>query len=147
VKKAIFLVALAGVLLLVLLNVFIVEEGEYKVVRQFGEVVRIEDTPGLSFKLPFIQSVSSLPKYQLNYDVPAAEINTRDKKRMRVDNYAIWRIEDPQAMISNARTITNAESIMSNFIFSVIRAELGQMNYDEIINEEESARGDFNERV
>ncbi|MFC5712750.1 protease modulator HflC [Thalassorhabdus alkalitolerans] len=147
IKKAIVLVVLLALLIIGISNLFIVEQGEYKVVRQFGEVVRIEEEPGLNVKIPFIQTVSSLPKYQMSYDVNPAEINTRDKKRMLVDNYAVWRVEDPRAMIGNARTIENAESIMSNFIFSVIRAELGQMDYDEIINEEESGRGDFNERV
>ncbi|HHY22278.1 MAG TPA: protease modulator HflC [Bacilli bacterium] len=128
-------------------NLFIVKQGEYKVVRQFGEVVRIEDTPGLSFKIPFIQSVTSLPKHQMVYDIVPAEITTKDKKRMLVDNYAIWKVQDPQKMIMNARSIDNAESIMANFMVSVIRAELGQLNYDEIINDETSSRGGFNERV
>ncbi|WP_026671589.1 protease modulator HflC [Alkalihalobacterium bogoriense] len=128
-------------------NLFIVQQGEYKIVRQFGEVVRVETEPGLSYKIPFIQTVTTLPKYQMIYDVTPAEINTKDKKRMLVDNYAVWKVDNPQLMISNARSVENAESIMANFIFSVIRAELGQLNYDEIINDESSTRGSFNERV
>lgn len=128
-------------------NVFIVKQGEYKVIRQFGEVVRIIDQPGLNFKVPFIQSVQTLPKYQKSYEVQQAEINTKDKKRMLVDNYAVWRIADPKKMISNLRSIENAEAKMSEFIFSVVRTELGQLNYDEIIDEENSNRGSFNETV
>ncbi|MHC0037395.1 protease modulator HflC [Pseudoneobacillus sp. C159] len=146
-KGGIFLVVLLVILIFVFTNLFIVKEGEYRVVRQFGEVVRIEGTPGLSYKLPFIQSVSSLPKYQMTYDVQEAEINTKDKKRMIIDNYAIWRIEDPKKMISNARTVEKAESRMEEFIYSVVRAELGQLNYDEIINDEKSSRGSLNDRV
>ena len=86
--------------------------GEYKVVRQFGEVVKIEDEPGLSYKIPFIQTVSTLPKYQMVYDIPTAEINTSDKKRMLADYYAVWKIESPQQMIANARSIENAEACM-----------------------------------
>ncbi|GAE34105.1 protease modulator HflC [Halalkalibacter akibai] len=141
-----------GIILVVLLgtiisNLFIVEQGEYKVVRQFGEVVRIESEPGLSYKIPFIQSVTTLPKYQMVYDIPPAEINTRDKKRMLADHYALWRIESPQLMIANARTEQQAEAIMGELIFSAIRAELGQLDFDEIINEETSSRGNFNELV
>jgi modulator of FtsH protease HflC len=132
---------------IILSNLFVVREGEYKVIRQFGEVVRIESKPGLSYKIPFIQSVSSLPKYQMIYDVEEAEINTKDKKRMLIDNYAVWRIEDPKKMISNARTLVNAEAKMEEFIYSVVRAELGQLNYDEIINDENSTRGSLNDRV
>jgi membrane protease subunit HflC len=128
-------------------NVFIVKENEYKVIRQFGEVVRIDSKPGLSFKIPFIQSVTSLPKYQMVYDVQEAEINTKDKKRMLVDNYAVWKIEDPKKMIANARSVVNVEAKMGEFVFSVVRAELGQLDYDEIINDEKAQRGSLNDRV
>lgn len=147
IKLGIIAVVVIGILALALTNVFVVKEGEYKVVRQFGEVVRIDDTPGISFKIPFIQSVTSLPKYQMAYDVNEAEINTKDKKRMLIDNYAVWRIEDPKLMISNARTVVNAESRMEEFIYSVVRTELGQLNYDEIINDEKSSRGSLNDRI
>ncbi len=128
-------------------NMFIVQQGEFKVVRQFGEVVDVIDEPRLNFKLPFIQSVSTLTQQQMIYDVDPTEINTRDKKRILVDNYAVWRIDDPRKMIGSAQTIDRAEAIMMNFIYSVIRAELGQLNYDEIINDEKSSRGSFNDRV
>jgi modulator of FtsH protease HflC len=146
-KVGIFLLILLALLIFTITNVFIVKEGEYRVIRQFGEVVRIENSPGLSYKIPFIQSVSTLPKYQMTYDVSEAEINTKDKKRMIIDNYAIWRIQDPKKMISNARTVEKAESRMEEFIYSVVRAELGQLNYDEIINDEKSSRGSLNDRV
>ncbi|WP_394233189.1 protease modulator HflC [Niallia oryzisoli] len=146
-KIGIFFVILIALLVFILANVFVVKEGEYKVVRQFGEVVRIIDKPGLNYKIPFIQSVTSLPKYQMIYDVKEAEINTKDKKRMIIDNYAVWKVVNPKLMISNARTIENAESRMEEFIYSVVRAELGQLNYDEIINDEKSSRGSLNDRI
>jgi modulator of FtsH protease HflC len=146
-RIGIFLILFLALLVLLATNLFVVKEGEFKVVRQFGEVVRIESEPGLSYKIPFIQSVTSLPKYQMTYNVSQAEINTRDKKRILIDNYSIWRIEDPKKMISNARTLEAAESRMEEFIYSVIRTELGQLNYDEIINDEKSSRGSLNDRV
>lgn len=50
-------------------------------------------------------------------------------------------------MIQNARTLENAESKMDEFIFSIVRTELGQLNYDEIINDEKSSRGSLNDEV
>lgn len=146
-KLGIFLIILIASLVIIFTNVFIVKQGEYKVVRQFGEVVRIIEEPGLNYKIPFVQSVTTLPKYQLTYDVSQAEINTKDKKRILIDNYAIWRIEDPKKMISNARTLEGAEGRMEEFIYSVVRSELGQLDYDEIINDEKSSRGSLNDRV
>lgn len=146
-KVGIFFIMLVALFVLLLLNVYIVKEGEYKVVRQFGEVVKIHKSPGLKVKIPFIQSVTTLPKYQMNYDVSEAEINTKDKKRMLIDNYAVWRIDNPKKMITNARSLENAEARMEEFVYSVVRSELGQLNYDEIINDEKSSRGSLNDRV
>lgn len=139
------LIVLVGAL--ILNNLFIVHQNEYKVVRQFGEVTRVIEEPGLNYKLPFVQSVSSLPKYLLVYDVPPAEINTFDKKRIMVDHYAVWRVTEPQKMIQSLRTVQAAEGRLGDIIYSNIRTELGRLNYDEIINEEKSVRGNFNEIV
>jgi membrane protease subunit HflC len=141
-------IVLAIILLVILFsNAYIVKENEYKVVRQFGEIVRIDQQPGLYFKIPFIQSVTTLPKAQMFYDVAEAEINTKDKKRILVNHYAVWEIKNPKEMIQNARTLENAESKMDEFIFSIVRAELGRLNYDEIINDEKSSRGSLNDQI
>ena len=147
VKIGVSLLITLVVLLILFSSMYVVKEGEYKVVRQFGEVVRTVDKPGLNFRIPLLQSLTTLPKKKLVYDVTEREINTLDKKRMIIDNYAVWEITDPEAMIKNARTEINAETRMGEFIFSVIRTELGAMNYDQIINDEESTRGDLNTRI
>lgn len=136
-----------AVLVILLANLFVVKENEYRVVSQFGEVVNIHSDPGIYMKVPFIQSVTSLPRYQMTYNVSEAEINTKDKKRIIIDNYAVWRITKPKDMMSNAGNLLNAESRMEEFIYSVVRTELGQLDYDEIINDENTSRGSLNDRV
>lgn len=121
-------------------NLYVVQVNEYKVVRQFGRIVQTIDEPGLNFKIPFIQSISSLPKYTLIYDVPPAEINTLDKKRIMVDYYGVWRISDPTAMIESLRTLSGAEGRLGDIIYSNIRTELGKMNFDQIINSDKDSR-------
>ncbi|HWK24212.1 MAG TPA: protease modulator HflC [Ureibacillus sp.] len=146
-KSAIVLTVIFAVLIILIANVYIVKENEYRVVRQFGEVVKYENEPGLNMKIPFIQSVTTLPKNLMTYEMTQEEINTLDKKRIIIDNYAVWRVTDPKALISNAGTLINAESRMEEFIYSVIRTQLGQLNYDQIINDENSERGSINDRV
>jgi modulator of FtsH protease HflC len=146
-RGGIILIIAILLLVLILSNLFIVKENEYKVVRQFGEVVRIIEEPGLNYKIPFLQSITTLPKYQMIYNVEEAEINTKDKKRLIIDNYTVWRIEDPKKLIANARTVVNAETKMAEFVFSTVRTELGRLNYDEIINDEKSSRGSLNDQV
>lgn len=137
-----------ALLIIAFANLYIVKENEYKVIRQFGEVVKFEKKPGLYIKVPFIQTVTTLPSNQLTYDnVSQEEINTKDKKRIIIDNYAIWRITDPKQLITNAGTMVNAETRMQEFMYSVIRNELGQLNYTAVINDESSSRGSLNDTI
>lgn len=148
VQSAVAMTIFFAVIIILLANIYIVKENEYRVVRQFGEVVKYEKEPGLHMKIPFIQSVTTLPKNLMTYNMTEEEINTLDKKRIIIDNYAVWRITDPKELISNARSIVNAQSRMEEFIYSVIRTELGRLNYDEIINDKKStARGSINEAI
>jgi modulator of FtsH protease HflC len=136
---ALFLIAVA--------NIYVVKENEYKIVRQFGEVVRFDNEPGIKMKVPFIQSVTTLPRSLQTYNMTEEEINTQDKKRIIIDNYAVWRVTDPKKLISNAGTIDNAQNRMEEFIYSVLRTELGQLRYDAIIDEADSQRGSVDQRI
>lgn len=147
IKLGTFFIIFIALLFLILTNVFIVKEGEYKIVRQFGEIKRIIRDPGINIKVPFIQTVTTLPKYAMTLEVSESEINTKDKKRILIDNYAVWRVVDPHKLIMNARTVESAEARMQEFIYSAVRSELGRLNYDEIINDEKSSRGSLNDRV
>ncbi|QHS22985.1 protease modulator HflC [Virgibacillus sp. MSP4-1] len=146
-KAGISILLLIILLITILNSMMITKEGEYKVVRQFGEVVDVEGEPGLHFKIPFIQTTTTLPNKNMSYDMEEQEINTLDKKRIIIDNYAVWRITDPTRMINTAKTVVGAQSRMGEFIFSTVRTELGQMNYEEIINDEKSSRSDLNIRI
>ncbi|WP_210468616.1 protease modulator HflC [Sporosarcina sp. 6E9] len=146
-KLTLVLTAIFAIIIILIANIFIVKENEYRVVTQFGEIKRLIKEPGINIKVPFIQSVMTLPKSQMTYNVSEAEINTKDKKRIMIDNYAVWKITNPRKMISNARNIVNAEMRMSEFIYSVVRTELGQLDYVDVVNDENSERGSLNDRV
>lgn len=146
-RSGLFIVILLVIIGTLISNLFIVKENEFRVIRQFGEVTRVVDQPGLTYKIPFLQSVTTLPKYQLLFDTQPTEVNTKDKKKIIVDNYVVWRIVNPTEMIQNARTISNVEKRMSESVSSTLRNELGSLDYSAIINEEKSARGDFNQLV
>ncbi|GGF99528.1 protease modulator HflC [Paenibacillus abyssi] len=143
---------IAGVSLAVLVvisigSLFIVKEGEYKVVLQFGEAVRIHHNPGIKVKIPFIETVTSLPKYQQIYeDAQVASILTRDKKPINVDNYTVWRISNPQQFLQTLRTVSNAESRLGDAVYSTVRRKLSEIDYGNIISEN-TARGDLNDEI
>ncbi|MBE1554416.1 protease modulator HflC [Sporosarcina limicola] len=146
-KLAVGITIIFALVLILVANVYIVKQDEYRIVRQFGEIKRVVKDPGINMKIPFIQSVTTLPKSHMTHNVSEEEINTKDKKRIIIDNYAVWRITDPEKMISNARNIVNAEMRMEEFIYSVVRTELGQLKYVDVVNDGDSSRGNLNDRV
>lgn len=134
------------VLGLLLASMFVVKEGEYKVVLQFGEFKRVHDEPGLYLKIPFIETTETLPKYQKIYDSNAASILTKDKKPIQVDNYTVWRIEDPRAYLRTLKTVAYGEQRIDTAVYNVVRRKLSEIEYGDIISENTS-RGNLNDEI
>lgn len=140
------LVGIVSLLLIVVLlggSMFIVNEGEYKVVLQFGEAVRIDSSPGIKMKIPFIESVISLPKRKMVYDSKPTPILTKDKKPIEVDNYTVWRITEPDRFYRTAQSIKAGEQLIDNAVYNTVRRKLSEVEYGNIISEN-TARGDLN---
>ena len=70
------------VLAFLLLGWYQIDETEYAVLKTFGQVEVIEE-PGFKFKIPFIQTVDTLPKEILLYDLAPSDVITKDKKTKR----------------------------------------------------------------
>ncbi len=138
-----------GALVLVILaasSLFIVKESEYKVVLKFGEAVRIHENPGIKIKIPFIETVSTLPKYQKVSDSQPTTIMTKDKKPIIVDNYTVWRINNSRSFLQTLKTVTTAESRISDAVYNTVRRKLSEIDYGSIISED-SSRGNLNDDI
>jgi len=87
--------ALIGFALITLVNsVFVVDLRQRALVKQFGEIVSTEFTPGLHFKLPFVQSVQTFDGRMLTLDNQTENFLTLEKKNVKVDFFVKWRIAD-----------------------------------------------------
>ena len=60
-------------------SIVVTQENEYSLIRQFGRIDHIVSQAGISFKLPFIQSVDKLPRNTLLYDLPSSDVISSDK--------------------------------------------------------------------
>lgn len=142
------LVLLALLLLIGLSDSFyIVSEGEYAYLTQFGAIVKTDDTAGLKLKLPFVQQVNRLTKRQMVYDVNTSEVLTADKKAMVVDSYAIWSIRDVTAFFSSVGNIGEMQKRIDASVYSVIKNLMGSLQQNDIITDEESSRASLNEQI
>lgn len=142
-------ITLIVVLLVVILgsgSMYIVKEGEYKVVLRFGEAMRAVPEPGLKFKIPFIENVSALPKYQMTYESSPTTILTKDQKPIVVDNYTVWRITNASQFLRTVQTVSGGIQRIDEAVYNSVRRKLSEVNYDNIISEN-TARGNINDEI
>jgi len=114
---------LVPVVILVLLvmvfanSAFIVNEWEQVIITQFGQPVRDPlVTPGLKFKIPFIQKIHRFDRRFLEWEGDVAELPTKDKVFILVDGYARWRISDPLLFFQRLRNEMGAQSRLDDIL-------------------------------
>lgn len=110
-------------------------ENEYSIVRQFGKIDHVIDEAGISFKIPFIQSVDTLPKQTLLYDLASSDVITSDKKTMICDSYILWKITDPTKFAQTLNSsISNAESRLDTIVYNSLKNVISSVTQDQVIS-------------
>lgn len=110
-------------------------ENEYKLVRQFGKIDHVESEAGLSFKVPFIQTVDSLPKYIQIYDLAPSDVITKDKKTMITNSYVLWQITDPIKFAQTLNgSIGNAENRINTVVYNSVKNIISSLSQEEVIS-------------
>lgn len=146
-KKSWLIPAIVIAVLLVIVCsscVVITYPNEYSVIKQFGQVVSIRDNKdgnsGLSFKLPFVQTVTKVPNTKLLYDLAISDVITKDKKTMVEDSFVIWSIDDPMAYI---RTLNGseaaAESRIDVNVYNSIKNTISNTTQSDVISGRDGA--------
>ena len=92
--------------------------------------------------------IKYFPKEVLLYDMKPTDVLTKDKQSMQVDNYVIWRIVDPLTFYKTLDNIENAESRIDALTYSAIQTEMGGMERDKIIKQDDvESRDSLNIKV
>ena len=134
-KRVLLIVVLYELLVAVESSIVITRENEYSLVRQFGKIDHVVGTAGISFKIPFIQSVDTLPKQILLYDLPSSDVITSDKKTMICDSYILWYIADPQKFAQTLNSsITNAEGRLDAIVYNSTKNVISSTTQDDVIS-------------
>lgn len=109
---------LAFILMIVSLDsFFIVDETQQAIVTQFGKPVgQPRTSPGMNFKMPFIQKVQFFDKRFLEWDGDANQVPTKDKKFIFVDTYARWEITNPLQFFIRLRDERSAQSRLDDIL-------------------------------
>ena len=113
---------------------FVVPEGRQAIITEFGRPVGDPITEaGLHMKIPFIQDVRYVDKRILSWDGYPNQIPTKDKKYIKVDTTARWRIVDALKFIQTVRNETGAKARLDTIIDSTTRDVISNNNLVEAV--------------
>jgi membrane protease subunit HflC len=116
----------------------ITREGEQKVVLLFGEV-RTVTTPGVSLAIPFVEEIRTYPSGWLYNSTDAQGIQTQDGEQLVIDNYTVWRIQDPRAFISAFASVDTADQRIDREVRDQVRKVIGRHTLSEVLKEQRTA--------
>src|ERR1017187_3965452 len=127
---------IAAALVLCYLTFFSVRETEFVLVTQFGRPVRTVTEAGLNLKWPF-QTALYFDRRLRVYNPRPSEFLTRDKKNIVIENYVVWKIQDPDRFVQTVGDATAAEMRLHDIIWSGLSAALGTRDLDSIVGTQE----------
>lgn len=129
---------IATVLVIVAMSVFTVDQRQFAVVFQLGEVKQVITEPGMNFKIPMIQNVRFFEKRIITLDNAEPErFITSEKKNVLVDSYIKWRIVDPKLYyISVGGDESRAKTRLNQTVNAGLREEFGKRTVHDVVSGE-----------
>jgi len=125
-------------------SVFTVSQTHQALVVRLGEPVRVVTQPGLHFKWPLIDNVISIDKRILDLENPAQEIIASDQKRLVVDAFARYRINNPLRFYQAVGSVDGANARLQTLLNSALRRVLGEATFIELVRDQ---RDDLMRRI
>ena len=132
-ERPIFWLALFAALL-VSQSFFILNQTQQALVVQLGNPRPAITTPGLHYKIPFIQNIVVYDKRVLNVAPPSESVLLADQKRLEVDAYARYRIVDALAYFQRLGSAAQANERLAAALQSTLRSEMAKVSQVDILS-------------
>jgi len=129
-------------LVLMLMSLFVIPEGERGIVVRFGrilkdnnEIARIYE-PGLHFKMPLFDRVRTLDARIQTMDGRSDRFVTSEKKDVIIDTYVKWRIEDfgQYYLATGGGNALTAQALLERKVTDILRSEIGSREIKQIVS-------------
>ncbi len=117
-------------------SLFTVYQTQQALVVRLGNPVRVVSDPGLHVKAPFIDNVIKIDRRILDLEAPPQEVIASDQKRLVVDAFARYRIQNPLQFYQTLGSQEAANSQLSILLNSGLRRVLGEANFQQVVRDE-----------
>jgi membrane protease subunit HflC len=125
-------------------SVFTIYQTQQVLVLRLGQPRPPITEPGLHFKAPFIDTVVYIDRRILDLEAPAQEVIASDQKRLVVDAFARYRIQDPLRFYQTLGSIQGANSQLAILLNSALRRVLGEATFIHVVRDQ---RADLMSRI
>jgi membrane protease subunit HflC len=132
IMAAVVLVAL----ILAYSTLFTVYQTRQALVLRFGQPVHVITEPGLNAKIPLIDTVIYIDKRILDLENAEQEVIASDRKRLKVDAFARYKIVDPLLFYQTVGNIDGSTARMSTLLNSALRRVLGEATLTQVVRDE-----------
>ncbi|ABL02287.1 protease FtsH subunit HflC [Candidatus Ruthia magnifica str. Cm (Calyptogena magnifica)] len=132
--------AIIAVLFLVLSSVlYTVNETQTVIKLRLGEIITVEESPGLKFKMPFVNNIIKFDNRIQTLDEPAERFLTSEKKNVIVDSYVKWRIIDAEQFYkSTGGNIVRTNNRLTQIIKTGLKSEFSKRTIADVVSNERS---------
>ncbi len=117
-------------------GLYTVHQTQQAIVLLFGNPKRVATEPGLKFKIPLFENVLYYEKRVLNLDPPVESIILSDQKRILVDAFARYRIDNPELFFQRVRTEAGVRQRLGPIVNASLRGVLGNATLASVLSEE-----------
>jgi membrane protease subunit HflC len=138
--KRLIIIVVALLVILLSSSLYTVNETQVAIKLRLGEIVSVENKPGLKFKTPFVNNVVSFDKRIQTLDSAAESFLTVEKKNVVVDSYVKWRIVDTEKFyISTGGAMASANLRLAQNNQDALRTEFSKRTIIEVVSDEREA--------
>ena len=138
--KKLIIIVIALLVILLSASLYTVNETQVAIKLRLGEIVSVENKPGLKFKTPFVNNVVSFDKRIQTLDSAAESFLTVEKKNVVVDSYVKWRIVDTEKFyISTGGAMASANLRLAQNNQDALRTEFSKRTIIEVVSDEREA--------
>lgn len=117
---------------------FTVKEYERGVLLKFGEIIEADLTPGIKLKLPIVHEPRLFDGRVLSLDMRPAEYLTQEKKRLIVDSFVMWRIDNIEKYFTatGGGLEAQAQRLLAPRVNEGLRNKFGERTVYEVVSGE-----------
>lgn len=116
-------------------SIFTVDQRQQVLILQFGEPIRVIETPGIKFKVPFLQDAVFFDKRIIDLSLAEQEVIASDQKRLIINAFAKYQIIDPLKFYTTVNNVYGLSSKLSSILDSSLRQIIGGVTLSELLTE------------